>query len=390
MKPTALAFLAALLAAFYGAHFLIYRSLIRFLGITDPMPRKALFWLLILLCLLVIFAFPLARSWMHPVADALYLAGAVWLALFLHLLLASLLAWMICLPLEARPGLVRAAALTLFGIAGLWTAYGFWNAQHPRVKRLDIPVAHVKPGSEGSTLVHLSDLHLGRIHGTRFMEQLIVKIAALQPDAILITGDLFDGLSGELSGFTALLRKLKAPRGVYFVTGNHEYYAGHSRVMKVLAQSGIRVLNNEAVDAGGLGLIGVSYPGLLGEKANPGIRGYAEIASREIPRILLFHTPTSIRLGNGERHVSLYLSPDTSFGANGALKIDLQLSGHTHRGQIFPFNFLTRILYRGYDYGLHRMEDFHLYVSPGVGTWGPPMRTVGPPEIVVIRLLEKK
>ena len=140
------------------------------------------------------------------------------------------------------------------------------------------------------------------------------------------------------------------------------------------------------VDVDGLQILGVSYPGIHGieEIANLNADDDAKTA-----RILMFHTPTNLLKITGDlakNHVSTYWRPDTSFALNKQLNVDLQLSGHTHHGQIFPFHFVTQWLFNGYDYGLKRDGDFQIYTTCGTGSWGPPMRSPVRPEIVLIRL----
>jgi predicted MPP superfamily phosphohydrolase len=135
-------------------------------------------------------------------------------------------------------------------------------------------------------------------------------------------------------------------------------------------------------------LIGVGYPGIHHRED---IINLPVEDTTKNPRILLFHTPTNLQIRTGrdsDRHFATYWMPDTTFELNKEIKIDLQLSGHTHHGQIFPFSILTGWLFKGHDYGLSRDGDFQLYTSCGTGTWGPPIRTVGRPEIVLITLKE--
>ena len=210
------------------------------------------------------------------------------------------------------------------------------------------------------------------------------EVNALDPDLVLITGDLFDGVNGKYEAFIAPLNRLRAKHGVFFVTGNHEHYVGVEKSLAVIAKTNLTVLHNEVVNVGGMELAGVSYPG---------VRDLSEIKnlpadSGNHARILLFHTPTNIAKvpeGHANRHFYTYWMPDTSFALNQKMGCDLQLSGHSHHGQIFPLNFATRFLFKRFDYGLNRIGDMQVYTTCGVGTWGPPLRSPIRPEIVVIR-----
>ncbi len=164
---------------------------------------------------------------------------------------------------------------------------------------------------------------------------------------------------------------------------------GLKRALDVLSRTRIRVLNNEVINIDGLQIIGVGYPGIHDRDDIRGLEKLDQPSSNHTPRILLFHTPTSILLKDEDefgQHFSTYWIPDTSFTLPRELGVDLQLSGHSHAGQIIPFGLLTKLLYKGYDYGLRREGDFSIYTTSGVGTWGPPMRTGNSPEIVAIKL----
>ena len=221
------------------------------------------------------------------------------------------------------------------------------------------------------------------------MMRVAERVNELGPDLILITGDLFDGMGGDLPSFIAPLNSLKASKGVFFATGNHEVYLELNEPLSIIRQAGIRILDNAVVDVEGLQIVGVSFPEFdKGFDAGP-LFGPAGDYDPGKPSIMLYHTPTNIVQGSGDvgkRHYGTYWNPDTSMALAKKMGIDLQLSGHTHKGQLFPFGIVTKLVYDGYDYGLHRDNPFHLYVSSGVGSWGPPMRIGSPSEIVVIRL----
>ena len=189
--------------------------------------------------------------------------------------------------------------------------------------------------------------------------------------------------------FARPLKLLKAPKGVFFITGNHEIYVGLNRALNVLNQTKIKILHNEVIETDGLQIIGISYPGI--KKVNE-IKGFEKLKqnpSHKVPRILLFHTPTNIRPKGKDgldQQFSTYWVPDTNFGFHKQLGINLQLSGHSHAGQILPFGFLTKLIYKGYDSGLRQEGGFYIYTTSGVGTWGPPLRTGNSPEIAAITL----
>jgi hypothetical protein len=195
------------------------------------------------------------------------------------------------------------------------------------------------------------------------------KVNAQKPSMVLITGDLFDGALGNLEQKVAPLNRLEAPQGIYFVTGNHETYLGAHHALEALRTTPVKVLADECVVVDGLQIIGISYP-----ERGHSLRFAEKIArlkgfNANQPSILLYHAPTQIEAAK-------------------AAGINLQLSGHVHQGQLFPLQFVTRLIYGKYHYGLHQEGDFTLYTTSGTGLWGPTMRTGNHPEIVVLELQE--
>jgi predicted MPP superfamily phosphohydrolase len=320
-----------------------------------------------------------------------YIFSATWTGFFLNLLPAAGACWLIVFILRAagqNPN-TRLIAAVAFGLALLYTTYGVWNALHPHIKNITVSLKGLPPQWQNKTIVQLSDIHLGHVHGQKFLDSIITKVNAANPEIIFITGDLFDGMDTSFLELAKPLNEIRAPHGVFFVTGNHETYVGLKRALHVLNQTDIHVLNNEAIDIDGLEIIGIGYPGIRQRSDIRGLNKLKQPSSNPAPRILLFHTPTSIRIKDDdefEQHFSTYWIPDTSFEFHRELGINLQLSGHSHAGQIFPFGLLTKLIYKGYDFGLHREGDFNIYTTSGVGTWGPPMRTGNSSEIVLIRL----
>lgn len=253
----------------------------------------------------------------------------------------------------------------------IFSGYGVWSAYHPQVKEIEVGIKNLPAAWHGKRVVQISDTHLGHVFEKDFLQEIVDKINVINPEIVFITGDLFDGMDGKnLDEEVLPLNDLKAPAGTYFVTGNHETYFGLERTYDTLAATEVKILNDELVSLGGLQIIGLSFP----EESE--IRDIAKAIgeiknfnSRE-PVILLYHSP---------------------FEAEQAKQagIDLMLSGHTHAGQTFPFGILVKIIFRGNDYGLNIEDDFTLYTSSGLGTWGPTMRTFARPEIVLITLKNK-
>jgi uncharacterized protein len=384
-------FLSVILALTLGAHLLFFKAVLRLFVITSPALKISVFVILLLLSLSFMASFFLLRWQPNPLAVFYYKFSAVWTGLFINLLTAVLLSWLV-MAIARLAGTypnTRVIAAGCLALAALYSVYGMWNAFHPRVKTLQIELENLPDQWQGKTVVQLSDVHLGHFHGPKFLDRLVRQVNALNPELVLITGDLFDGMASDVSRFAPGLNQLKAARGIFMVTGNHEYYIGLSRALAVLAQTSINVLQNEAVEVDGLQIIGIGYPGLAEARQIRGLDKLADHASMPIPRILMFHTPTNMVPIDGDRrdrHVSTYWVPETTFIPAKKLGVNLQLSGHTHAGQFFPFGYLTRLIYKGYDFGLKTSGAFSIYTTCGVGTWGPPMRTGNRPEIVAIKL----
>jgi uncharacterized protein len=256
-------------------------------------------------------------------------------------------------------------------LSGGVASYGAWRAFHPpEIAEVPVRLPGLPRALDGFSIVQLTDVHVGNLVERRFLEDLVHRTNALRPDLVAITGDLVDGDVPSLGPAVAALSELRSRHGTFFVTGNHDYYSGDSQWTAFLQQIGLQVLRNRHVRIGDSGasfdLIGVDDWG-----ARRGGEGYdleAAVAGRDPtrPSVLLAHQPA-----NFEEAVKK--------------GIGLQVSGHTHGGQLFPFTVLVGL---GWEYtaGLYRVGESHIYVSRGCGFWGPPMRVGSPPELVNIVL----
>jgi len=367
------------LALLFGGHYFIYRSLISSFNIVNPLFKTGLAIFLLVMAAGFFGASFIAHASESPLARFFYIITASWLGLAINLLLAACLikvvVWLVNLAGLNFSGQLIGAVI--FSLAILFSAYGFWNAFHPRVKIIEAAIKNLPLSWQGKTIVQLSDVHLGRIHGVSFLQNVVEQTNAQNPDLILITGDLFDGMDGDLNVFVEPLNSLRAKNGVFFVTGNHEAYVGLDKALAVLKQTNIRVLNNEIINLDGLQILGFSYPS---EGDLPSIVGRSASTEKFISSLNNFDRtkPT----------IAMHHAP-TDLAQLKAAGISLQLSGHTHNGQIWPFGFITRLIYGQYDYGLYSDGNFSIYTTNGIGTWGPPMRTGNTPEIPVFKLVAK-
>lgn len=255
------------------------------------------------------------------------------------------------------------------------SAYGVHEALNPRVERLQIVTDKLPPDTGPIRVVLISDVHLGVTMGPRRLPTLLKPIKALNPDILVSTGDMVDGSAVHLEGSAARFAEIRPRYGKYAVMGNHEQYRGLETSLAFHEQAGFRSLRGEAVEVlPGLLIAGVDDPG----RGGPGVvlpRGKdttddgALLPALPGNKFVLFlkHQPVPPRLG--------------------AARVDLQLSGHTHGGQIFPFYWATRLRY-DFGPGLHELPGGgRLYLSRGTGTWGPPMRVLAPAEITLIELV---
>jgi predicted MPP superfamily phosphohydrolase len=243
------------------------------------------------------------------------------------------------------------------------TTYGVVNAYFIRIRKVTINAkGHGKPNLN---IVHLSDLHIGSVRGERYLRKTVEKTNALNPDLVFITGDLADGPYDYTAQTFAALNDIKAP--AFFVTGNHEYYAGLDEVLELYGKTKLKVLRNEAVNVGNVQIVGIDDG--VGKK-NIGLILRSMKLDPKKYTILLHHRPIAIKDAN----------------KNG---VDLMLAGHTHGGQFFPFIMFARLIWRRAK-GLYKYRSTHLFTSAGVGTWGPPLRLGTNCEIVLIKLVEPK
>lgn len=262
------------------------------------------------------------------------------------------------------------AGVAAAGVGG----YGIARAlADPIVRVIPIRIPGLDPRLGGFRITMFADAHLGSIRRKPVMERLVDLVNGTEPDLVAVVGDLIDGSVAELRGDVAPLAGLVAPQGTYFVTGNHEYYSGAREWVEFLPDLGIRVLANERVaierEGAVFDLAGVNDPTGDDYENQGGGPDFAEALDgrrSDRPVVLLAHQPVTV-----DRSVE--------YG------VDLQLSGHTHGGQLWPFDYVVDAE-QGAVSGLYAIEDTQLYVTDGVGFWGPPMRVGADPELIVIEL----
>jgi predicted MPP superfamily phosphohydrolase len=250
------------------------------------------------------------------------------------------------------------------------TVGGAVNAVHPRVRVLNIVIDKPARGLQDLRIVLASDFHLGTTTRNPWLEKVVARMNALGPDLIVLTGDIVDMYvpRAGVEQMIKTLQKLSAPLGVFAVTGNHEYYGGLEKNLEYLSKAGTKVLQDEALKIeGSFYLIGrKDRTALSFGQERKSLKEIMRSVNNGLPLILLDHQP--YRLAEAEE-----------------ARIDLQLSGHTHAGQLFPLNLINKKVWEQY-WGYLRKGTTQYYVSCGVGTWGPPVRTGSRPEIIVVNL----
>jgi len=313
------------------------------------------------------------------VCDGFTIAGSYWLAainyLFFILITVDLIRladrWLVFLPegLKQRPAAAGLAVILL--VAGI-VIYGAWNSRNPQLRHYDVDIA--KPAGSLSQLhvVMVSDIHLGKIVNNGRLMTLVNKINSQNPDLVLLPGDIIDENIGPFveQKMPDVLRMLKPQYGTFAVFGNHEYIGGHAEeAFHHLQEARITVLRDDyqKVD-GSFYIVGRddSAGGRYNGKRRRELSVVMEGVDRSLPVILMDHQPSHLEEGQEQG-------------------VDLQLSGHTHHGQLFPYNLITQRIFEQ-DWGYLRKGDSQIIVSCGFGTWGPPIRIGSTPEIVDITI----
>jgi predicted MPP superfamily phosphohydrolase len=336
----------------------------------------------------LVFSFPASRimSWrdFNSITYLLMLVSSVWMGLVLYLFILALASEVFL----ALAGVFRFKSRVLgraplrgkrylFGgvliSAALIGGFSLYEARNIGVSKIILSLPELPPELDGITIAQISDFHFGVLNGRAKLEKVVALTNSLNVDYVFITGDLVDESVAHMEDMAEPLRKLRGRAGVYAITGNHDYYAGVTRATGIMREAGVKVLRNElTILPGGLQLLGIDDPtGVrrMGEKGEDFISLIAKVDPSK-PSILLYHQPIQ-------------------FERTAQAGIGLQLSGHTHGGQLYPVIHISRRIYP-WTPGLHRLKKSTLYVSRGTGTWGPPMRFLAPPEIVHIKLLSAR
>lgn len=326
----------------------------------------------------------LPRSCREQLPGAAIIPGAFYLGLMFYLFLCLILLDLVRLFLSfgrrlffpAIPGLgpgspsFRLGFLAALGLSIFIISIGYLNSRHPRWRQLNVYISKPVPADKPIRIVVASDLHLGSIVGLSRLRNIVEMINSVEPDLVLLPGDMMDEAvtDRQARAAGAVFRELKARLGIIATPGNHETYSRHENKLEEITRGHIRVLQDEVVVLDGLAVVGRRDRAVegFGLQRVP-LENLLESVDRNLPILLLDHQP-------------FHLEEAEKAG------VDLQVSGHTHAGQLFPLNLINRRIYEK-NWGYHRRGKTHYYISAGVGTWGPPVQTAARPEIILITLI---
>jgi len=360
---TIIPFLITILAFLYLANFVVYEAILLIFNINGS--SFLVMGILAIFGISFIVSIFLGRSYYNIFTRVYGTLAMAWMGFFGYFFIASAL-YVLEFSFIGDPE--KIFALILFGLASVSGVYGIFHARKIVVKEVKVMLPKLPQIWQGRKAFWISDLHVGQINGRRYVESVVEKLKDLKPDILFIGGDLFDGSSAEgILDCISAIKELKIPLGIYFVTGNHEVYGNKGRFMEKISEVGIRILNNEKIIIDNLQIVGVDYTDTA--KENDFKKVLKELSiDTNIPSILLKHEPNHIDIAE-------------------EVGISLQISGHTHKAQQWPFEYFARLAYGRFTYGLNKFKNLKVYTSSGTGTWGPPMRVGTDSEIVIFTFI---
>ncbi|MDR3519514.1 MAG: metallophosphoesterase [Candidatus Pacebacteria bacterium] len=345
-------------------HLIIYEALISLFTLSTT-GQLILGIILVVLCFSFVLSSVFNFNFNNLFTRIYYRISAAWLGMAFYLFLVSCL---YVLALSVLPtssvSILNNFGILFFALAVVVSIYGFFHARNILIKNVNIVLPNLPKGWEGKKAVFISDIHLGAVNGENFAKKIVTKINELNPEMVLIGGDLYDGVKVNELAIVKPFADLHPTLGTYFVTGNHEEFRDNSLYLKAIRNIGISVLTNEILTINGLQLVGVDDRDSINAEKFKVILENLKIDKNK-PTILLKHQPLQLDIAE-------------------KAGINLQISGHTHKAQVFPLNISTHFIFKGYDYGFRMLKKMAVYTSSGVGTWGPPLRVGSDSEIVVL------
>jgi predicted MPP superfamily phosphohydrolase len=327
-------------------------------------------WLYVLFALGTVFmigGLMVFTNSISPLGRILYLLSSISMGFALYLIMSVILVDLVHFLVKVKPVYYGVTAIL---IASVVTVFGIWHSYNLKTTSIEVPIKGV---TDEMRAVHISDIHIGHFRGKNFIQKIVDITKRLDIDVVFLTGDLYDGKIKLNTEVIAPFEQLEVP--IYFVEGNHDGYTDSRRIKQELRESGIVVLENEVTDWEEFQIIGLDYMpadsqavdihATLDHATIKDILPTLEI-DQEKPSILLHHSPVGIKYASEQG-------------------IDLYLAGHTHGGQLFPVNYIAKLMFP-YNRGLYEYNGTKIYVSQGTGTFGPPLRVGTRSELAVIIL----
>ncbi|MBI4810141.1 MAG: metallophosphoesterase [Ignavibacteriales bacterium] len=382
MRPVYFIIFFTVFFAVYGLinYYILVRSLQSFSLNSNIRPYYIVLFIFVALSFLI--GRILENYWLTPLSKTFVWVGAFWLAAMLYFFLGILLLDIIrfinhlfpFFPKIITSEYIRVKAYTGIGfsiVVFVLLIFGHLNAISPKIEDIQIKVAKKSRGMKSINIVVASDIHLGSIIGKKRFDKIVSAINSLKPDIVLLPGDIVDEDLAPVikENLGESLRSIESRYGVYAVTGNHEYIGGVEDACSYLKENGVKVLRDQCIFVNNtLYLIGREDRSINRFTANgrESLNDLMNNVDKQLPIVLMDHQP-----------FQLEEAKDAG--------IDLQLSGHTHHGQLWPLNYITNAVYEN-SWGYRNNSTVHYYISSGVGTWGPPIRIGNHPEIVRISL----
>ena len=358
-------FLSILVVFIFVANLVIYEAILLAVGNTTS-PALIAFILGAGSASFILSLF-LGRNYYNTFSRLYSQLSMVWMGFFGYLFPASVL-YVVLRVFTAD--MSHLLAQTLATIIFFVSAYGLLHAQKLIIKKVNVVLPNMPEVWKGRKAVFVSDIHVGQINGKKYVERVVKQLQNIQPDIIFIGGDLFDGSSlPEVLECITPFADIKPPQGIHFVLGNHEGYGSAEKFIKKIKEVGINVLRDEKVMIDGLQIVGVDYRTTTSRVSFKKVLEAISI-DRTMPSILIKHEPRFVEV-------------------SAEAGISLQISGHTHKAQQWPYEYMARLTYGRFAYGLNTLEHTQVYTTSGTGTWGPPLRVLTDSEIVVFSFNDK-
>lgn len=367
MRRRRATFIVIVQSILFAAHAFVYETWTAFFQAPDPPGISRLAIVFALLSVSFVGASLLAFRYDHFLVRVFYRVASAWLGILNYSVLAGVLCWIVY-------GVGRVAgvswnwrqiAVTLFGLGMAAGVAGIANASWTRATRIKVKLSNLPASWRGRLGALVSDTHFGPVRAAGFSRHIVRMLNRERPDVVFLAGDVYDGTAADVKALAEPLKGITAPLGSYYVTGNHDEFGGEANYLEALKEAGVHVLNRKTMSVDGLQIVGVPYRDLSTPEQFLSALEQAQF-DKERASVLLAHAPN--RLWEAEK-----------------AGISLQLCGHTHGGQFFPWTKIVSRVYGKFAYGLHKLGNMIVYTSCGAGTWGPPVRLGTNPEIVLIQ-----